>query len=75
MSTDPNALDQTLLDAAQGPAEAVIDGQSAKQHPLPDLIEAAKFLASKSASSNPFGALRITTARPGSAVGKRHSST
>lgn len=75
MPIDPNELDQTLLDAAKGPAEAVIDGQSAKQHALPDLIEMDKYLASKNASSNPFGALRITTARPGSAVGKRHSQT
>jgi len=37
-------LEDTILENAQGPAEARGDAVSVKQHPLPDQIEADKYL-------------------------------
>jgi hypothetical protein len=43
-------LEQTILDNAQGPAEAHGDAGGMKQHPLPEQIEADRYLASKKAA-------------------------
>ena len=50
MADAPEDLTQTIRDNAAAPAEATVDGRSAKQHPLPDQIAADKYLASKQAS-------------------------
>ena len=49
-STPTDPLDQTIHDNAAGPAEASVDGQSVKQHPLKDQIDADRYLASKRAT-------------------------
>jgi hypothetical protein len=46
-------LDETIEQNAKGPAKASGDAGSVEQHPLPDQIEAAKFLASKEAAQQP----------------------
>lgn len=43
-------LEQTILDNAQGPAEAHGDAGGMKQHPLIEQIEADRYLASKKAA-------------------------
>ena len=43
-------LEQTILDNAQGPAEAHGDAGGMKQHPLTEQIEADRYLASKKAA-------------------------
>jgi hypothetical protein len=43
-------LTDTILENAQGPAEAHGDAGGMKQHPLPDQIEADRYLESKKAS-------------------------
>jgi len=48
----PDDLDDTIEQNAKGPAKASGDAGSVEQHPLPDQIEAAKFLASKEAAKS-----------------------
>jgi hypothetical protein len=43
-------LEQTILDNAQGPAEAHGDAGDMKQHPLTEQIEADRYLASRKAA-------------------------
>lgn len=45
-------LEDTIRDAAAGPLKAATDAVSAENHPLPDLIAADKYLASKAAADN-----------------------
>lgn len=42
----------------QQPAEVTVDGQTVKQHPLRDQIEADRYVASKAARRNPFAAAK-----------------
>jgi hypothetical protein len=65
---DPN-LGQTIRDNASGPAKASNETGSVEQHPLRDQIEADRYLASKSAATNPRRALRLTKLVPPSATG------
>ena len=46
----PDELTNTIKDNTASPAEASVDGQSVKQHPLRDQIEADRYLSSKEAS-------------------------
>ena len=43
-------FDDTLLENAQGPAKASGDAGSVEQHKLSDLLELARYLASKAAT-------------------------
>jgi len=50
-------LKETIEDAAAGPAKASVDGRSAEQHKLTDLIEADRHLARRNAAANPLAKL------------------
>jgi hypothetical protein len=52
-------LDSTVEQSAQGPRRAAVDGQSAKAHSLPDLIEADKHLARRRAARPESAGLRL----------------
>ena len=54
------ALDEAIVKSASGPRSAQVDGQRVEQHPLPDLVEADRYLASKRAARGRYGGLRIT---------------
>lgn len=43
-------ISDAILENAQGPAEASVDGVNIKQHPLMDQIEADRYLNSRQAS-------------------------
>ncbi len=59
-------LEQTIRDNAQGPARAQGDSGSVQQHPLPDQIEADRYLASKRAArSKGLGVRRTRVVPPG----------
>ena len=45
----PNDLTNAIKDNATSPAEATVDGQSVKQHPLGDQIEVDRYLSAKAA--------------------------
>ncbi len=53
MPPDSSSDDEALRDAAKQPAKAAVDGQSVEQHPLPDQIEADRYLAAKDAARKP----------------------
>jgi hypothetical protein len=57
-------LDDTIEQNAKGPAKASGDAGSVEQHPLPDQIEAAKFLAAKEAAKKPNRGLRFNKLVP-----------
>jgi hypothetical protein len=44
------SLEDTIRESAAGPASAEVDGVKTQQHPLPDQIEADRYLESKKAS-------------------------
>ena len=50
MPTDPDELEDQILENALAPAKASGDQGSVEQHPLSDLIEADRYLASKRAA-------------------------
>ncbi len=50
MSEEPANLEQAIRDNAAGPAKAAGDSGSVEQHPLPDQIEADRYLAAKDAA-------------------------
>ncbi len=52
-------LTSTIRDNAAAPAEVSIDGQTVKQHPLRDQIEADRYVSAKQATKNKLG-IRIT---------------
>ena len=64
--TDSNTtdLDQAIAENAAGPAKASVDGQSVEQHPLPDVIEADRYRASKKASRKPGLGIRFAKLVP-----------
>jgi len=64
----PEEITSAIHEAAQGPAEVAVDGQTVKQQPLPDQIEADRYLASKQAGKDPRRALRLTKLVPPGAV-------
>jgi hypothetical protein len=59
-------LDNVIKQVAEGPELAEVDGVRMKQHPLPDIIEADKYLANKAAGRTPAKALtRVKIIPPG----------
>jgi hypothetical protein len=52
-------LETTITTVAAEPKEAAADGVSAKQHPLPDLIAADRYLAGKTARADPRTAMKL----------------
>lgn len=60
-------IENAIREAAQQPAEASVDGQTVKQQPLPDQIEADRYLASKNAAKKGIG-VRMTKVVPPGAV-------
>jgi hypothetical protein len=63
----PEEIASAIREAAQQPAEVAVDGQSVKQQPLPDQIEADRYLASKEAAKQGLG-VRMTKIVPPGAV-------
>jgi len=57
-------LSPNIQTAASSPAEASVDGTTVKQRPISELIEADRYLASKTAASNKFRGLRFNTITP-----------
>ncbi|MBX3399536.1 MAG: hypothetical protein KF873_12405 [Gemmataceae bacterium] len=60
----PDDLDETIEQNAKGPAKASGDAGSVEQHPLPDQIEADRYLASKDAAKQPQRGLRFNKLVP-----------
>jgi len=60
-------IEDAIREAAQRPAEVSVDGQTVKQQPLPDQIEADRYLASKEAAKQGLG-VRMTKIVPPGAV-------
>jgi len=60
-------VENAIRESAQGSASAEADGAKATRHPLPDVIEADKYLAGKDAvRRNPAKAFtRVKIVRPG----------
>jgi hypothetical protein len=59
----PN-LENKIRENAEGPAKASGDAGSVEQHPLPDQIEADRYLASKEAAKKPRRGLRFNKLVP-----------
>lgn len=57
-------LDDTIRQNAQGPAKAASDAGSVEQHPLPDQIEADRYLASKKAAQDKKRGLKLNKLVP-----------
>ncbi len=55
----PDDLEDDIRRNAQGPAKASGDAGSVEQHPLPDQIEADRYLASKDAAQSKQRGLRF----------------
>ena len=60
----PSDLDDTIEQNAKGPAKASGDAGSVEQHPLPDQIEADRYLASKEAAKQKQRGLRLNKLVP-----------
>ncbi len=63
----PDEIKDAIREAAQQPAEVSVDGLTVKQQPLPDQIEADRYLASKDAAKKGLG-VRMTKVVPPGAV-------
>lgn len=59
----PDELTNAIKENATAPAEASVDGQSVKQHPLRDQIEADRYVSSKAAARKRLG-IRMTKVVP-----------
>ncbi len=57
-------LDDTIRQNAQGPAKVAGDAGSVEQHPLPEQIEADRYLASKEAAGKTKRGLRFNKLVP-----------
>ena len=57
-------LDKSILQNAEGPAKASVDGVSMEQHKLPDQIAADKYLQSKKASQGRGLGIRLVKLSP-----------
>lgn len=57
-------LDDTIKQNAKGPAKASGDAGAVEQHPLPDLIDADRYLASKEAAKQKQRGLRFNKLVP-----------
>ncbi len=60
-------IENAIRAATQQPAEVSVDGQTVKQQPLGDQIEADRYLASKNAAKKGLG-VRMTKVVPPGAV-------
>ena len=60
-------LEDVIREAAKQPAEVSVDGQSVKQQPLADQIEADRYLASKNAAKKGIGVRMTKVIPPGAA--------
>lgn len=60
----PGDFDDTIEQNAKGPAKASGDAGSVEQHPLPDQIDADRYLASKEAAKQPQRGLRFNKLVP-----------
>lgn len=58
-------ITDAILESATKPAEASGDGHSVKQHPLPDLIEADKYVRAKEAQAAGGLGIRFLRIQPG----------
>ncbi len=65
MSTD---LSNTIEDAAKDPRRATVDGNTAEQHNLRDVIEADKYLARVSSAARNGLPIRMAKLRPPGAI-------
>ena len=63
----PEDVRQAIEQAAQQPAEVTVDGQTVKQQPLGDQIEADRYLASQDAAKKGLG-VRMTKVVPPGAI-------
>ena len=63
-------LESRIEDVAAGPQEVTGDGHTVKMPKLPELIEADKYLASKTATGRPHMGLRITKLKMPGARGR-----
>jgi len=61
----PDQTHETLKENAAAPAEVSIDGQTVKQHPLRDQIDADRYAASKAAVRKGLGVRMVRVAPPG----------
>lgn len=62
-------LSQEIRDAAAGPQQVTVDGQTVQQRPLAELVEADRYLASKTAAAKNHRGLRFTKLVPPGATG------
>lgn len=61
-------IEEAIQDAALAPKRVESDGVKVESHSLPDLIDAAKHVAGKTAAKNPFGGIRfVKVIHPGTA--------
>jgi len=64
MSADADAITDALNSAAAGPKSVAGDAGRVESQPLPDLIQADRYVRSKDAASKPARGLRITKLTP-----------
>jgi len=57
-------LSDQIRDAAEGPQQVTIDGQTVQERPLAELIEADRYLAGKTASDKGHRGLRFSKIVP-----------
>ena len=62
--SDSTDLTEQIEETAQGPAAVTTDGLSVQAQPLPDLVEADRYLATKAAAGSRGRGLRITKLVP-----------
>jgi len=58
-------LEETIRQAAKDPAQVSVDGFSAQSQPIPDLIEADRHLAAKSAAAKNHLGMTLRKLEPG----------
>jgi hypothetical protein len=68
-----NDLDDTIRQNAQGPAKVAGDAGSVEQHPLPDQIEADRFLRARQGAERKNRGLRFTKLIPPGQTGSDRS--
>ena len=60
----PDELESQIDENAKAPRTVQADGVSTTEHPLPDQVEADRFLASKDAVKTPWRGLRVNKISP-----------
>ena len=62
----PTSIEEAIEEVAKGPQQITIAGMGhSEEHDLPDLIEAAKFMAPAAVKQRVGGGMRFTQATPG----------